>query len=49
MQYTAGDATTYPVTGSHLIAVPALGTLRIRVYRVSGAVSCNSYTLTVSN
>jgi len=51
--YTAGDPTSYPVTGSHFIAIPPVGnngTVIIYVYRKNQSlVDCNSYTLTISN
>jgi hypothetical protein len=49
VQYTAGDPTVYPVTGSHFQAIAPVGAVTIEVLRKSGdPATCNSYTLTIS-
>jgi hypothetical protein len=52
-EYTAGDATSWPVTGDALNPVPRVGsagTVYIRVYRKGAVTQCNNqYTLTITN
>jgi hypothetical protein len=44
------DTTSYPVTGSHFVPIPALGTIFVHVYRASttAPATCDQYTLSVS-
>jgi len=50
LQTPAGDPTSYPVTGSHFVPIPSVGTVYIHVYRAntSAPATCDSYTVTVT-
>jgi len=50
IKYTAGDPTSYPISGSHFQPIPSVGTVFIHVYRANSAApaTCDAYTLAVS-